>query len=149
MPRPVKDDPRVKFKTFRFTEAEVTRLQARAKGSGQTLSSYVRARLLEGSTREEAPPQDALSEPPRTLRGKYDAYWRMRQTGIEGSGSPADTAPRTSVPKSRILAEQLRRVGVNLNQIAHRMNELRIPPPRELTMVLDEIRTYVRQVREP
>ena len=29
------------------------------------------------------------------------------------------------------------------------MNELRIPPPRELVMLLDEIRTYVRQAREP
>jgi hypothetical protein len=43
----------------------------------------------------------------------------------------------------------MRKVGVNLNQIARRMNEQRIPPPHELTMVLDEIRTYVRQVQEP
>lgn len=35
-------------------------------------------------------------------------------------------------PATRLLAEQVRRVGVNINQIAHRMNELRIPPPGDL-----------------
>jgi hypothetical protein len=47
-----------------------------------------------------------------------------------------------------MLAEQMRKVGVNLNQIARRMNEQRSPPPRQLTVLLDEIRSYVRQARE-
>jgi hypothetical protein len=50
-------------------------------------------------------------------------------------------------PGARLLAEQVRRVGVNINQIAHRMNELRIPPPTDLMPVLEEIRSYVRQAR--
>lgn len=117
MPRPVKDDPRDRFKTFRFTEAEVARLHTRAKASGRTLSEYVRDRILDSET-----------------------------------GEP-ETKPSLSSPHSELalrnLAEQMRRVGVNLNQIAHRMNEQRIPPPRELAMVLDDIRRYVRKVLEP
>ena len=50
MPRPIKDDPRDCFKSFRFTGAEVTRLEARARASGQTLSAYVRDRVLEPSS---------------------------------------------------------------------------------------------------
>ena len=121
MPRPVKDDPRDRFKTFRFTEAEITRLHSRAKASGRTLSEYVRARILDGETGEP---------------------------GKEDRQKAAFSSSRTEFAL-RNLAEQMRRVGVNLNQIAHRMNEQRIPPPRELTLVLDEIRTYVRKVLEP
>src|ERR1043165_7518052 len=47
MPRPLKEDPRDVFKTFRFTHAEVTRLEGRARASGRNLSSYVRMLLLE------------------------------------------------------------------------------------------------------
>jgi hypothetical protein len=119
MPRPVKDDPRDRFKTFRFTEAEVTRLDARAKAAGRTLSDYARSRLLDG---DEGQPKKAAPGAAMTSRSEFAL---------------------------RSLAEQMRRVGVNLNQIAHRMNEQRIPPPRELTLVLDEIRTYVRKVLEP
>jgi DNA-binding transcriptional MerR regulator len=117
MPRPVKEDPRDCFKTFRFTEAEITRLEGRARAAGRTLSAYVRMTLLDR-------PEDRAG--------------------------PASTAgARRFDRRERMLAEQMRKVGVNLNQIAHRMNEQRIPPPRELTMLLDEIRHYVRQAREP
>lgn len=119
MPRPVKDDPRDRFKTFRFTEAELTRLNAHAKAAGRTLSDYVRSRVLDTDERVPA---------------------KSRREGTLSSRSEFALLS---------LAEQMRRVGVNLNQIAHRMNEQRIPPPRELTMVLDEIRTYVRKVLEP
>jgi Bacterial mobilisation protein (MobC) len=130
MPRPAKDDPRDRFKTFRFTEAEITRLQARARASGRTLSSYVRRVLLDS------------------------------QAEAAGSGNPADGLPgngRGRKTRSRRpgqeyalhrLAEEMRRVGVNLNQIARRMNEQRTPPPRELTMLLDDIRAYVGQARQ-
>jgi hypothetical protein len=43
------------------------------------------------------------------------------------------------------LAEQVRRVGVNINQMAHRFNEHGIPPPPDLVKALDEIRQYVSQ----
>ena len=66
-----------------------------------------------------------------------------------GDNRPPPRLPGQSLVAARALAEQLRRVGVNLNQIARRMNEQSIPPPPELGMLLDEIRAYVRQVREP
>src|ERR1700692_2493234 len=134
MPRPVKDDPRDRFKTFRFTEAEVARLEARARASGRTLSSYVRRMLVDGNAEAAA-----------------GAAGHANPDARAGNGHPKNSAPRRPGGDYAIrrLAEEMRRVGVNLNQIARRMNEQRIPPPRELTMVLDEIRTYVREARCP
>jgi Bacterial mobilisation protein (MobC) len=130
MPRPVKDDPRDRFKTFRFTEAEITRLQARARASGRTLSSYVRRVLLE-SHAEAAGGVNPDGGLPGHDRGRLTLLRRPRDEYI-----------------LRRLTEELRRVGVNLNQIARRMNEQRTPPPRELTMLLDDIRGYVGQARQ-
>lgn len=129
MPRAVKDDPRDCFKTFRFTAGEVTRLEARARARGQTLSTFVRTALL---GRDE--PEAAVSWGP----GR-----------VPSAAEPATPQARRLDPAMRVLIDQVRRVGTNLNQIAHRMNELRIPPPRELTLILDEIRGLVRKVREP
>jgi hypothetical protein len=120
MPRPLKEDPRDVFKTFRFTHAEVTRLESRARASGCNLSSYVRLLLLER-------PGDA-SEPETAAKSV--------------------TPIRASQSAVAALVEQIRKVGVNLNQIAARMNERRSPPPRELTMLIDDIRGYVREARE-
>jgi hypothetical protein len=144
MPRPVKDDPRDCFKSFRFTEAEVTRLEARARAERRTLSAYVRARILrDEEVQQPAKAASPAKAAPRTNREKLDAYYARRdEIAVAGAGSRDRMA-------ARLLAEQMRRVGVNLNQIARRMNEQRIPPPRELTMVLDEIRTYVREARDP
>ena len=130
MPRPAKDDPRDRFKTFRFSEAEITRLQARARASGRTLSSYVRRVLLE-SQAEAASSGNPDGGPPGIRRGRLTV---PRRPGEEYA--------------LRRLAEEMRRVGVNLNQIARRMNEQRTPPPRELTMLLDDIRAYVGQARQ-
>jgi hypothetical protein len=120
MPRPLKEDPRDVFKTFRFTHAEITRLQGRARASGQNLSSYVRMLLLDRPGDE--PTAESAARPT-----------------VSGSSYPSAVA---------VLVEQVRKVGVNLNQIAHRMNEQRTPPPRDLTMLIDDIRGYVRQARE-
>ena len=120
MPRPLKEDPRDVFKTFRFTHAEVTGLESRARASGRTLSSYVRMLLLE---RPGDAPEPELMVKPATPVTVY-------QSGLA------------------VLVEQIRKVGVNLNQIAARMNERRSPPPRDLTMLIDEIRSYVRQARD-
>ena len=136
MPRPIKDDPRDCFKSFRFTGAEVTRLEARARASGQTLSAYVRDRVLETSS------VGSHGE------GDLDPVRHPAGSPKDGVRSTGNGWGRTQQIAARLLADQLRRVGTNLNQIAHRMNELRIPPPRELVMLLDEIRTYVRQARE-
>lgn len=136
MPRPVKENPRDCFMSFRFTEVEITRLHARARASGQTPSAYVRGRLFDTWEGDAEPPAGG-------------------ELGLGDRGQPSGTAdpapPRTrpiNQSALRLLIDQLRRVGTNLNQIAHRMNELRIPPPRDLVMVLDEIRAYVRQARD-
>jgi hypothetical protein len=126
MPRPAKDDPRDCFKSFRFTEAEIGRLEARARASGLTLSAYVRGKIFDPSDSDATPGADPLRTHPE--------------------GSPRR---RRADYATRMLAEQLRRVGTNLNQIAHRMNEQRIAPPRELTLVLDKIRALVREARVP
>lgn len=137
MPRPVKEDPRDRFKTFRFTEAELARLEARARASGRTVSSYARMLILDGHARDD--PEEGLPE--ATTKGRTVMPVR--------APAPAGIAARRTSEAVRRLAEEMRRIGVNLNQIAHRMNEQRIPPPRELTMLLDQIRAYVRQVYEP
>jgi hypothetical protein len=141
MPRPVKDDPRDRFKTFRFTEAEVTRLEARARASGGTLSDYVRDRVLD-SQAEPAPGN-------RFEPGGSDPHRSPSKNNPPGGSAGPPGVARRNAFALRMLAEQLRKVGVNLNQIAKRMNEQRIRPPRELTMLLDEIRSYVRRAREP
>src|SRR5262249_47862689 len=71
-------------------------------------------------------------------------------SGLPGSGRGRKMGPgRPSEEYAwRRLAEEMHRVGVNLNQIARRMNEQRIPPPRELTMLLDAMRGYVGQARQ-
>ncbi len=129
MPRPLKEDPRDCFKTFRFTASEVTRLEARARARGQTLSNLVRSTLL----RPE--PGEALAE-------------ASPEGNVSGAGQRGTRPSSLAAQATQVLIDQVRRLGVNLNQIAHRMNELRIPPPRELTLVLDEIRALVRQARE-
>ena len=127
MPRPTKENRRDRFKSFRFNDAEIARLRARARAAGCTLSSYVRARLLEAPGPEPGPVE----------RRKVHAL-----SAEATRRSEADFGRRA-------LAEQMRRVGVNLNQIAKRMNAERIPAPRELTSLLNDIRAYVRQAREP
>jgi hypothetical protein len=51
-------------------------------------------------------------------------------------------------PGARVLAHQVHRVGVNLNQIARMMNTFQMPPPNDLTDVLKQIRDYVRQAHQ-
>lgn len=48
---------------------------------------------------------------------------------------------------ARALAHQVHKVGVNLNQIARQMNTFQEPPPPELSELLDQIRSYIRQAQ--
>jgi hypothetical protein len=52
-------------------------------------------------------------------------------------------APCEISPGERLIADQIRRVGINLNQIAHMQNKLRVPAPPELGPLLLEIRRYM------
>src|SRR5262249_50698775 len=104
MPRPLKEDPRDRFKTFRFTEAELARLEARARASGHTLSSYARMRLLDG----HADGASGEGAPESEVRGQDGRPIVL----------PGGVAARRTTEAIRRLAEEMRRVGVNLNQIA-------------------------------
>lgn len=44
------------------------------------------------------------------------------------------------------LAQQLRKIGVNVNQIAHHCNRFQVPPPAELAPLLAEIRSLLNTV---
>jgi hypothetical protein len=48
-----------------------------------------------------------------------------------------------------LLLLHLSRLGNNLNQIARRLNELRLPAPDDLAPLLAEIRGILRAVRQP
>jgi len=141
MPRPVKDDPRDCFRSFRFTQAEITRLEARARAERRTLSSYVRARIFDADS-HQMPSAAAPNTVSQTAKNPDARYAQRGEIAALG----ATARNRMAI---RHLAEQIRRIGVNLNQIARRMNEQRIPPPRDMTMLLDEIRTLVREARDP
>ena len=54
-----------------------------------------------------------------------------------------EPAPGEISPGDRLIADQIRRVGINLNQIAHVQNMLRVPAPKELGLLLLEIRRYM------
>mgnify|MGYP001228429581 CR=1 FL=1 len=41
------------------------------------------------------------------------------------------------------LAQQLRKIGVNVNQIAHHCNRFQVPPPADLAPLLAEIRSLL------
>lgn len=69
---------------------------------------------------------------------------------IFGRAADYATAPMPAVldPATERLTEQVRRVGVNVNQMTRRCNELGVPPPPELIELLTEIRTYVQQAQQ-
>lgn len=110
MPRRKKDDPRDVNMTIRFSTAEITALQQRARIAGCTVAAYTRQAIFGAAI-------EAATVPPPSVTDELAA---------------------------RELAHQVRMVGVNLNQIARRMNEEHSPPP-DLLVLLDEIRAYVRQ----
>ena len=48
-----------------------------------------------------------------------------------------------AVPQEISLVTQLRKIGVNVNQIAHHCNRFQVPPPAELEPLLTEIRSLL------
>jgi hypothetical protein len=72
-----------------------------------------------------------------------------RHVLLGGNGAAVSASPPSIIanPDARALADQVRRVGVNVNQIAHRLNEHRMILPPNLSDLLEEIRAYVRQAR--
>lgn len=58
----------------------------------------------------------------------------------EGAASPQATTPH-----DRLLYEQLKRLGNNLNQLARIANATREPPPAALDALLNDIRAIINR----
>lgn len=71
----------------------------------------------------------------------------VRAASLRGRGQvhPVVKARKKTVDPGREL--QWRRVGVNLNQIAHRLNAQDLPAPPELKEALTEIRALINAER--
>lgn len=144
MGRPKKDNARAINQTTRFSPAELAALSDRAQAAGYpSVSAYIRAILFEGlaAPTPAAVDQDGVEAAPAlSLRAKAEAL-RHNEGLQEGQGAPV----LETVVATLALAQQLRKVGVNLNQMVRVMNLHRSPPPPELVMVLADIRHCVRR----
>ncbi|MBJ7532937.1 plasmid mobilization relaxosome protein MobC [Rhodomicrobium vannielii ATCC 17100] len=113
---------RTKLVSIRVTERDHELLFERAQKAGFTLSEFARAKLLCDPTPPTRPvaPEDISTE--ATVPLSPEAY------------------------AARQLADQVRRIGINLNQIAHRLNMLDQPMPSELPPLLTDIRRYMQLI---
>ena len=114
MARPRRAVNRTKWVSFRLTETEASLLEARAARRRQGLSSYARAAVL-GEVGEVVAP--------------------LAQPDMSNDHAPNDDM--------RVLIDQVRRIGVNLNQISKQLNTLNFEAPHELNRLLADIRLYV------
>jgi hypothetical protein len=113
---------RTRLVSVRVTEADHDLLSVRAQRTGTTFSEFARAKLL-----------CDLAVP-------------------GGAPNPKEAAVELVTPltpeayATRQLTDQIRRIGVNLNQIAHRLNMLDQPATADLAPLLSEIRRYMQLV---
>ena len=127
---------------FRLTRDEKRRLAEAAEAAGMSLSAYIRTSLLDGFERPVSVPKKGQAR----IRRIYltDADWEAlrhnaSQCGLTASGFvreecvgtdpkfdrhiPTDRIPsRYDLEKLDDLIWELRRQGLNLNQIARRLN---------------------------
>jgi hypothetical protein len=99
--RPKAEVVRDHFITVRVTAAEHFQFLDKARRSGITPTEYGRARILRGIAR------------------------RKKQAGSDGWLE--ELAPLLET--ARALWHELRKIAVNLNQIAHHCNRHQVPPP--------------------
>jgi hypothetical protein len=111
---------RTRLVSVRVTEQDHDRLFALAERSGTTLSEFARAKLL------------------------CDLPLPSLKPGNTSEDVVLPLSPEAYAAKQ--LADQVRRIGVNLNQIAHRLNMLDEPMPPELSPLLRDIRRYMQLV---
>lgn len=92
--------------------------------------------------------RDRFERRAAVARRKPSDFARDRLLGgpVEVAG-PAAPFTLDQQMRAAMLAEQIRKVGVNLNQWVRRMNELGVPPPAEAVLLLPEIRELVRRSR--
>jgi hypothetical protein len=118
--RTLSDNPKAHRLTLRYTAAELVAVKEAAAASGLTATDWVRSRSIPRSCRP------AIRE-------------------IE----PGNRSKRpTSAIDTRLFIE-LRRQGVNLNQIAHRLNSQDLAHPADLSAVIAEIRAILARLAKP
>lgn len=116
---------KIHFVSFRVTPEELFLLTAAAAAVGQRPSSFARdlalAALDDGALRHGAGP------------GAHARLPNVRKI--------------VQVPAGNMeLYAELRRQGVNLNQIAHHCHRMQVAPPATLDAVLDELGEVMRRL---
>jgi hypothetical protein len=114
-----------RYMRFRCTDQEGERLMRVAKSQSMTFSEYARQHLL-----------------PAARSGHGGGRHQAATVSRAGEGPAGATDS-----EAKVLAFQIQKVGVNLNQIAKAMHIHQAPPPPDLQPLLEEIRQYVRRAQ--
>ncbi len=117
--RPTIETVRDQFITVRVTAIEKIRFLEKARRSGVDPTSYARTRILRGIVRKTA---DRAHASERAI----EMSQQLRQGWHE-----------------------LRRIGVNLNQLARHCNRHQMPPPAELRQLIAALLTVMRRLLDP
>lgn len=120
MGRSISDNPKAHRLTLRFTAAELVALRQAAAASGLSPSDWVRSRAIP--------------------RGAQGAIRKAEPSRTKGRAFP--------MVDTQVFIE-LRRQGVNLNQIAHRLNSSDLAHPADLSAVIAEIRAILARLAKP
>ena len=118
MPRPPSPDPRTEKVQFRASVAEIVLYAKAAEKAQMRLGDYARA-VMKSAARSQT-----AGAPPKPAKPR-------RRAAVE------------TIEPLRLDAaahQQIRMLGVNLNQIAHRLNTFDIVHPPELGPLLADIR---------
>ena len=118
MPRPPSPDPRTQKVQFRASVAEIVMYQKAAEKVQMRLGDYARA-VMKSAARTQK-----KGTPPKPSK--------PRRRAAEPIIDPVRLDTHTY--------HQIRLLGVNLNQIAHRLNTFDMPAPPELGPLLADIR---------
>ena len=121
----------------------------RAKGNGRPKSLEVKDHWI--SFRVTAAEYVLLLE--KSARSGMSAGEYARSRAMRGI---ARTKKRASDDEASEIAHlfrevwhELRRIGVNINQIAHHCNTHQVPPPLELGPILTDLKSIMRRLMRP
>lgn len=117
MGRTISDNPKAHRLTLRYTAAELLAVKEAAAANGLTPYDWVRSRSI-----------------PRAGRAAIR------------TAEPHTKAKRGAPAIDTQLFIELRRQGVNLNQIAHRLNSNDLAHPEDLSAVIAEIRAILARI---
>lgn len=120
MGRTISDNPKAHRLTLRYTAAELLAVKEAAAACGVSPYDWVRSRSI-----------------PRTGRSAIR------------KAEPNSTGKRAVPGIDTRLFIELRRQGVNLNQIAHRLNSNDLAHPADLSAVIVEIRAILGRLAKP